>query len=69
MNTEQLEVGAFYWVLITFDPDSEGADEWVNEPMPARYAGDGRWTFLGVDDVSDWPVRWVGPKIDKPSLD
>ncbi len=55
-----LIVGAFYWVRITFDPDTD--NEWENDDMPARYAGNGKWNYL--DDESDWPVRWVGPRIE-----
>ena len=58
---QALEVGGFYWVLIALDPDASGA--WENERMPARYEGNGAWRYLGTEGVSDWPVRWVGPRI------
>lgn len=59
-NTSNLIPGAFYWVKIALDPD---AAEWENKEMPARYAGNGKWHYLGMEDESDWPVRWVGNKI------
>jgi hypothetical protein len=31
-----LRAGAFYWVILTFDPDAE---LWANERMPALFAG------------------------------
>lgn len=58
-----LIVGAFYWVRIAFDPDFEPGNEWVNDTQPARYAGGGRWNYLGIDGESDWPVIWVGEQI------
>lgn len=58
-----LRVGAFYWVWLATDP--EGL-EWENQPMPARYAGDGRWHFLNQEGDSDWPLRWVGAEILEP---
>ena len=45
---------------ITLDPDAEN---WENEVMPARYAGNNQWIYLGVEGVSDWPVRWIGDEI------
>lgn len=64
VDTANLVEGAFYWVLIVYDPD---AAAWENELMPARYAGNERWNFIGEEDVSDWPVRLIGPRIDNPS--
>jgi hypothetical protein len=64
LTHRRLRAGAFYWVILTFDPDAE---LWVNERMPARFAGyvggEPTWNFLGGDGVSDWPVGWVGPEI------
>jgi len=57
-----LIVGAFYWVVIALDADTDL--EWENEPMPARYAGNGKWFYLNQDGASDWPVRWVGDRIE-----
>ncbi|WP_342152294.1 hypothetical protein [Methylorubrum sp. SB2] len=62
--TDNLKVGAFYWVLPVLDPDTE--ETWWNDCMPARYAGNGQWWYLDHEGVSDWPVRWVGPEIVKP---
>lgn len=59
------EVGQYYWVLIVLDPDAE---DWENEPMPARYAGDGMWFTINGNGETNWPVRWVGEKIVKPAL-
>lgn len=59
-DADTLEIGAFYWVLLASDPDAE---EWEKERMPARYEGGGKWRYLGVEGVSDWPVSWVGPRI------
>lgn len=64
MDERELVAGAFYWGLITLDPD---ADEWENEPMPARYVGGGIWSFLATEGDSAWPVRWVGEQI-KPAM-
>lgn len=55
------KVGCFYWILPVFDPDTD--NEWENEPQPARYEGDGRWTCLGIEGISNWPARWVGDKL------
>lgn len=62
-DTENLIEGAFYWVLIAIDPDAKY--DWENERMPARYNGNGRWCYLGMKEVSDWPVRWVGERIHR----
>lgn len=62
-NEEDLIPGRFYWVLIVNDPDCE---EWEMEKMPARYAGNGKFNYLGEDGESDWPVRWVGREIVLP---
>ena len=67
MELSNLEVGAFYWVLIVLDVDFDEGDEWANEAQPARYAGDGRWNYLAVEGSSDWPVRWIGPKLVAPT--
>jgi len=61
--SEQLKPGAFYWALPAFDPDTD--EEWVNQPQPARYEGDSRWTWLGSEN-EEWPARWVGPEIVQP---
>lgn len=65
MSNPALKIGAFYWVLIVLDPDSDSP--WENEPMPARYAGRGEgcdlWNFIGQEGTSDWPVRWIGEQI------
>jgi len=66
MTERDLEPGAFYWVLTAFDPDTDKA--WENEVMPARYEGGGKWVYLGVDGISEWPVRWVGGKLTPPKL-
>lgn len=58
---ENLEIGAFYWIQVALDPDTD--TEWENQPMPARYEGGEKWTYLGVEGISVWPVRWVGDKI------
>jgi hypothetical protein len=59
-----LRPGSFYWVILTLNPD---ADLWVNDRMPARFAGYvggvPTWNFLGGAAVFDWPVGWVGPEI------
>jgi hypothetical protein len=64
LTHRRLRAGAFYWVILTFDPDAE---LWANERMPARFAGyvggEPTWNFLGGDGVSDWPVGWVGAEI------
>lgn len=57
-----LVVGGFYWVWIVLDPDVADGDEWMNEPMPARYDGDHKWRTLGCVD-NDWPVRLIGDRI------
>lgn len=57
---DELKEGSFYWVRITLDPDAE---DWENDYMPARYAGNERWQFIGVEDASDWPVVWIGEEI------
>ena len=61
-----LKVGSFYWVLPVLDVDTD--KEWVNEPQPARFAGrktdgTGLWDCLGLDETSDWPMRWIGKEI------
>lgn len=65
-DKKDLEVGAFYWVQITLDPDAEEA--WENDVMPARFAGTNEtgglmWNFLGQEGTSDWYVKWVGDKL------
>lgn len=60
-----LTPGAFYWVLIVFDPDVTKDEDWSNQPMPARYRGENKWDYIGDLD-SEWPVRWVGEKIEQP---
>lgn len=64
-DENNLEVGAFYWVIIALDPDGE---DWENQKMPARYAGknsegEDTWNLLGVEGASDWPVIWIGDEI------
>jgi hypothetical protein len=66
-----LVVGAFYWVLPVFDPDTDL--DWQNEVQPAsRLAGrsdDGSllWDCIGLDEPSDWTMRWIGERIVSPS--
>lgn len=60
--TEDLEVGSFYWLRVLNDPDAE---DWEMKPMPARYAGDGKWNFLGCEGETEWKV-WVSSKIEEP---
>ena len=61
-DTDEFKAGSFYWVLITYDVDTEEA--WVNEEQPARYIGGNKWNLLGTDNI-EWPVRWVGEEINK----
>lgn len=58
-----LRPGAFYWAIITPDPDTDEGEEWMNEVQPVRYDGGGRWNFLGVEGAINWPVSWVGEEI------
>lgn len=67
--TVDLKIGAFYWVLIVLDVDTDQV--WENEPMPARFAGRNEagellWNYLDTEGISDWPVRWIGPEIVPP---
>jgi hypothetical protein len=64
MDETKLKVGSFYWMLPVLDPDTD--NQWENEPQPARYEGDGKWTCLGIDGISDWPARWIGDEITPP---
>lgn len=64
IEEKDLVIGQFYWVLIVLDPDAKEA--WENEPMPARYAGDDKWNYIGIEGVSDWPVRGIFSRIEKP---
>lgn len=61
-----LTIGKFYWVRITLDPDVADGDEWQNDTMPARYAGNDLWYTMGHDGVDDWPVVWIGDEIKQP---
>ena len=61
VEIDKLTVGSFYWIQIALDPDAD--NEWENQAMPARYEGSGKWTYLGQEGVSDWPVRWIGNEI------
>lgn len=63
-----LRPGAFYWVRITLDPDTDDSEQWMNGEQPARYDGAGRWHFLGLEDASDWPVIWVGDEIQQEEV-
>jgi hypothetical protein len=53
--------GRFYWVIPANDPDEENA---LTAEQPALFAGyeDGeeRWLCIGIEGVSDWPMKWVG---------
>lgn len=65
-DESDLKEGSFYWALPVLDPDTDKA--WVNEYQPARFAGrreDGTllWDCLGLEETSDWPMRWIGPEI------
>ena len=65
-----LLVGAFYWVQPTLDPDR--AMEWEYYTQPARFYGysengDALWQCIGMEDPSNWPMCWVGPRIEAPS--
>lgn len=65
-NIDHLKVGAFYWVIPAFNPDTD--ESWNNALQPARYEGAGLWSYLGESGVSDWPTIWVGNEIaDQPS--
>ena len=66
----ELVSGAFYWVVPTLDPDTD--EEWELEKQPARFidhegeCGE-RWHCLNIDGPSEWPMRWVGPRIEEPN--
>jgi hypothetical protein len=61
VSSIELKPGSFYWVLIALDADAD--EEWENNPMPARYRGEGLWDLIGQELGTHWPVRWVGPEI------
>lgn len=60
---EDLDPGKFYWVWLVLDRDAES---WENAPMVARYAGASLWNLPGKDGLSNWPMRWIGPEVEKP---
>lgn len=60
-----LRIGAFYWMLPAPTPGAGSEQE--SQPQPARYEGDGRWTCLGLEGVTDGPAIWVGPEIVLPT--
>lgn len=69
MNDNELVVGSFYWVIPVLDTEAEA--EWENELQPARYAGrnaegEQLWHCIGIDGSTNWPMRWIGERIDAP---
>lgn len=59
LDLESLVEGSFYMVKVVSDPDA--SEPWENEPMPARYAGNGKWQYLDPEPT-DWPVLFArGP--------
>lgn len=70
-ETEEADliVGAFYWAMPTLDPDNRECWEYFCQPM--RFHGkneDGNlmWHCIAFADPSDWPMRWIGPRIESP---
>lgn len=60
-DEERAREPGFYWVLPTFDVDSD-ADEWSQKHQPAYWTGD-RWAML---DTDEWYPIWVGDRIESP---
>jgi hypothetical protein len=77
MNSKELSeltVGKWYWVQPTNHdtpgyPDYLEGEEWQAETQPARYAGDGKWWCVGLEEASDWPMCYIGSEIDKHDND
>lgn len=65
---KDLIVGQFYWVLPANDPDEDMGP--LQAEQPALFVGwlgdQEQWVCLGVERVSDWPMKWVGPAIEPP---
>lgn len=60
---ETPKIGAFYWIILEWDPDLSDDERWQNDTMPARYAGNGAWYTMGSEVADDWPAVWVGQEI------
>jgi hypothetical protein len=67
-HRNHLIAGQFYWAEHTFGPIED--DERLGAVQPALFWGwkDGQeqWVCLGIDGVSDWPMKWVGKAILPP---
>jgi hypothetical protein len=69
MDESELVVGAFYWAIPANDPDI--VYRWEYHCQPVRFwgrneAGDAMWQCIGMRDVSEWPMRWIGPRLISP---
>lgn len=69
LNDNELVIGSFYWVIPVLDPD--GQADWERDLQPARYAGrntegEQLWNCINIDGLTNWPMQWIGGRIDAP---
>lgn len=70
VTNNRLDVGSFYWVIPA--PALTAPDDWQDGLQPARFigrdeAGKLLWSFMGLDGVSDWPMSWIGNRLQEPT--
>jgi hypothetical protein len=68
----RLVVGKYYWVIPEPAPTAYSA--WEDGPQPARFVGRDTngaplWSCIGIEGVTNWPMRWVGHHVKEPAID
>ena len=55
---EDLVPGRYYWACPLFDVDDDRPYEEQTQAVPARFMGNGKWEWVGVEG-DDWPYNGV----------
>lgn len=68
-DRDDLVPGAFYWAMPALDPDRR--QEWEYFTQPVRFVGRDEtgepiWQCIGMDGMTDWSMRYIGPRIISP---
>lgn len=69
LSEEDCVVGHFYWISPVYCPDKEESFDEQVAYEPAKYLGDMKWSLLGTEDETEWPVRFIHSEIIPPNND
>ena len=58
LKESELVPGRYYWACPAYDVDDDRPYEAQTQAVPAKYLGDYRWEWIGVEG-DDWPCNGI----------